>query len=65
MLSLAAMNERRDAIYYQQLARVARLRADSCGDSDVARRLREAAIVHERTARRLLREEMQGKEGSA
>ncbi|MCW2382147.1 MULTISPECIES: hypothetical protein [unclassified Sphingobium] len=50
------MESRRDAIYYQQLARVARLKADNCGDADVARRLREAAILHERTARRLQRE---------
>jgi len=54
------MEPRRDAIYYQQLARIARLKADSCGDADVARRLREAAIVHERTARRLLRTERGG-----
>jgi nucleoside-diphosphate-sugar epimerase len=45
----------RDAIYYEQLARVARLKADASLDKDVARRLREAAIRHERKARQLRR----------
>jgi hypothetical protein len=45
----------RDSIYYEQLARVARLKADASGDADVARRLREAAIKHERSARKLRR----------
>lgn len=49
------MDEIRDAIYYEQLARVARLKASACGDLDVARRLREAAIKHERKARQLRR----------
>jgi hypothetical protein len=52
-----AMELRRDAIYYQQLARVARLKASTCGDADLARRLREAAILHERKARQLERDE--------
>jgi len=47
------MQEERDDIYYLQLARVARLKADASDDPDVARRLREAAIKHERMARRL------------
>lgn len=47
------MQELRDEIYYLQLARVARQKADASDDPDVARRLREAAIKHERTARRL------------
>ena len=45
----------RDAIYYDQLARVARLKADASDDPCLALRLREAAIKHERTARRLRR----------
>jgi len=53
------MEPTRDAIYYQQLARVARQKASNCEDADVARRLREAAVLHERTARRLLRLENQ------
>lgn len=51
----------RDAIYYEQLARVARLKADASDDPFLARRLREAAIRNERLARRLRRE----KEGGA
>jgi hypothetical protein len=43
----------RDSIYHLQLARVARLKADATDDPDLARRLREAAIRHERKARRL------------
>lgn len=45
----------RDSIYYEQLARVARLKADACDDPFLALRLREAAIKHERMARRLRR----------
>jgi len=47
------MEESRDSIYYLQLARVARLKADAADDADLARRLREAAIRHERKARKL------------
>ncbi len=47
------MAELRDAIYHQQLARVARQKADATDDADLARRLREAAIRHERKARQL------------
>ena len=47
------MVELRDAIYYLQLARVARLKADATDDPDLARRLREAAVRHERKARQL------------
>lgn len=46
----------RDAIYHEQLARVARTKADSSQDPFLARRLREAAILHERTARKMRRE---------
>lgn len=45
----------RDAIYHEQLARVARSKADASGDPDLARRLREAAVLHERKARQLKR----------
>ncbi|MBV1689153.1 hypothetical protein KRR38_16100 [Novosphingobium sp. G106] len=45
----------RDAIYYEQLARIARLKADASPDADLARRLREAAIKHERKARQVRR----------
>ena len=47
------MQEVYDAIYYAQLARVARLKANATDDADLARRLREAAIKHERKARKL------------
>ena len=50
----------RDAIYYEQLARVARLKADASDDPFLARRLREAAIRNERLARGLRREEEGG-----
>jgi TfoX/Sxy family transcriptional regulator of competence genes len=47
------MDETHDSIYYLQLARVARLKADATDDPDLARRLREAAIKHERKARQI------------
>jgi len=47
------MEDVRDAIYYLQLARVARLKAAATDDADLARRLREAAIMHERKARQI------------
>jgi hypothetical protein len=49
------VEELRDAIYYEQLARVARQKAAAASDPDVALRLREAAIKHERKARQLRR----------
>lgn len=49
------MEEIRDAIYFEQLARVARLKADASGDPDLTRRLREEAIKHERKARQMRR----------
>jgi hypothetical protein len=49
------MEGERDAIYYEQLARAARLKAAASTDPDVALRLREAAIKHERKARQLRR----------
>lgn len=42
-----------DSIYHTQLARAARVKADQLEDPDIARRLREAAVRHERMARRL------------
>ena len=47
----------RDAIYFEQLARVARVKAAQCADPVLAVRLREQAIKHERTARKLRRDE--------
>lgn len=44
-----------DSEYHTQLALAARQRADTSDDPDVARRLREAAVKHERQARRLQR----------
>jgi len=44
-----------DSEYHARLARAARQRADASNDADVARRLREAAIKHERMARRIRR----------
>jgi len=46
-----------DAIYFRQLARQARRLAATHTDPDVIRRLRESAVRHEHTARRLQREE--------
>jgi|GEM_PF-985911 len=53
MLMYETMQESQDAIYHLQLARAARLKAAATDDADLSRRLREAAIRHERQARRL------------
>jgi hypothetical protein len=45
----------RDATYFEQLARVARLKAKDSPDKDLALRLREAAIKNERKARQMRR----------
>lgn len=45
----------RDSAAHEELARIARAKADATEDPDVARRLREAAILHERKARQLRR----------
>jgi len=42
-----------DSEYHTQLAQAARRRADISADPDVARRLREMAVKHERRARQL------------
>ena len=39
------MEELRDATYYEQLARVARLKAAASVDADVSLRLREAGMI--------------------
>jgi len=44
-----------DSEYHAKLAQAARQRADASDDADLARRLREAAVKHERMARRLRR----------
>lgn len=44
----AEMEIERDAIYYEQLARVARLKASATDDPFLTVRLRNAAIRHER-----------------
>jgi len=44
-----------DHDYHMQLARAARQRANASDDADLARRLREVAIKHERRARMLKR----------
>jgi hypothetical protein len=49
------VEEIRDATYYEQMARVARLRAAASEDKDISLRLREAAIKNERKARQLRR----------
>ncbi|PKB13432.1 hypothetical protein B0I00_3231 [Novosphingobium kunmingense] len=46
----------RDVSVHEALARAARAKADGSTDADLARRLREAAIKHERMARRLRRQ---------
>ena len=53
------MDQIRDSIYYEQLARVARQKANVTDDPFLALRLREAAIKHERMARKLKRAEQQ------
>jgi hypothetical protein len=45
-----------DIVRLQMLAKEARRRADASGDPDLARRLREIAVKHERDARRLQNE---------
>lgn len=55
----------RDAIYYEQLARVARLKANASDDPFLSLRLREAAIRHERTARRMRREALASETASS
>ena len=44
-----------DSEYHAKLAKAARQRVDVSDDADLARRLREAAVKHERMARRLRR----------
>jgi hypothetical protein len=51
------MSVSHDAIYFRQLARQARRLAATHTDPDVVRRLRESAVRHSHTARRLQREE--------
>jgi hypothetical protein len=51
----AFVEQIRAATYYEQLARVARLKANASRDKDVTLRLREAAIANERMARQLRR----------
>jgi len=51
------MDQIRDAIYHDQMARVARRKAELTDDPFLARRLREAAVRHERMARRMRRTE--------
>lgn len=50
------MSEIRDSIYFEQLARAARQLAAGHPDPDVARHLREAAVKHDRVARKMARE---------
>lgn len=57
---MAVVEPIRDSIYYEQLARVARRKADASDDPFLALRLREAAIKHERMARRLRRRNGEG-----
>ena len=51
------MEAPKDAIYYAQLARIARIKAAESDDADLVRRFREAAVKYERKARQLSREE--------
>jgi len=53
MLGGEAMELLHDSDYHLRLASEARLRADNSDDLDLARRLREAAVLHERKARKL------------
>lgn len=55
------VTEIRDSIYYAQLARQARRAATAHSDPVVARHLREAAIKHDRHARKLARAEAEEK----
>ena len=49
-------SELRDSVYFEHLAKAARIKASETRDKDVSLRLRETAIRHERTARRMRRE---------
>ncbi|GFM28592.1 hypothetical protein [Novosphingobium sp. PY1] len=57
------MEEIRDAIYYEQLARYARQLAARHEDALAARHLRETALKHERKARKMRRAEAKALEG--
>ncbi|MBT8426729.1 MAG: hypothetical protein KJO02_01730 [Erythrobacter sp.] len=50
----------KDANYYENLAKEDRRMVAACTDPDLSIRLREAAILHEREARKLRREERKG-----
>lgn len=54
-LVAAAMTDQhvRDPAYFEELARVARLKAAEADGPDLALRLKEAAVRHERLARKL------------
>jgi len=54
-----AMEKVGDIDYHSRMSRAARQRADASDDPDLARRLREAAIKHERRVR-LLRRQARG-----
>ncbi|AIT80935.1 hypothetical protein [Novosphingobium pentaromativorans] len=58
------MEEIRDAIYYEQLARYARQLATRHEDALAARHLRETALKHERKARKLRRAEARSADGN-
>jgi hypothetical protein len=49
------MDQPHEAIYFVQLARAARLKADQTSNIDLAIRLRETAVRYERKARQLAR----------
>lgn len=50
----------KDANYYENLAKEDRRMVAACTNPDLSIRLREAAILHEREARKLRREERKG-----
>lgn len=50
----------KDAAYYENLAKEDRKKVAACTDPDLSLLLREVAIIHEREARKLRREEREG-----
>ncbi len=57
---LGGLEPLKDANYYENLAKEGRKMVAACTDPDLSLRLREAAILHEREARKLRREERKG-----
>lgn len=55
-----SLEPRKDADYYENLAKEDRKKVAACTDPNLSIHLREVAILHEREARKLRREERKG-----